>query len=172
MLDHIILTVSDIERSLAFYEAALKPLNIKFFMPYKGKDGHPDLWGFGDTKKAFFWIKQGKPDPTAIHWGFVAENKNKVDEFYQAAISAGATDNISPRTRLEYYPGYYATDVWTPMDTRSRSSIRARGPRLRFTQDFSMARMSRFSKIRASRSALPSTATSTMARARSSAGIT
>jgi catechol 2,3-dioxygenase-like lactoylglutathione lyase family enzyme len=52
MLDHIILTVSDIKRSLAFYEAALKPLNIKFFMPYRGKDGHPDLWGFGDGKKA------------------------------------------------------------------------------------------------------------------------
>ena len=33
MLDHIILTVNDVERSLAFYEAALKPLNIKFFMP-------------------------------------------------------------------------------------------------------------------------------------------
>ena len=26
MLDHIILTVSDVERSLAFYEVALKPL--------------------------------------------------------------------------------------------------------------------------------------------------
>src|ERR1700689_580132 len=68
MVDHIILTVNDIQRSLALYEAALKPLNIKFFMPYKGKDGHPDLWGFGDGKKAFFWIKQGKPDATAIHW--------------------------------------------------------------------------------------------------------
>ena len=33
MLDHIIMTVSDIKRSLAFYEAALKPLQIKFFMP-------------------------------------------------------------------------------------------------------------------------------------------
>ena len=31
MLDHMILTVSDVERSLAFYEAALKPLSIKFF---------------------------------------------------------------------------------------------------------------------------------------------
>src|ERR1700688_4703520 len=78
LLDHMILTVSDIKRSLAFYEAALQPLKIKFFLPYKGKDGHPDLWGFGDGKKAFFWIKQGKPDPTAIHWGFVAENKNSL----------------------------------------------------------------------------------------------
>jgi catechol 2,3-dioxygenase-like lactoylglutathione lyase family enzyme len=37
MLDHMILTVSNLERSLAFYEAALKPLNIKFFLPYKGE---------------------------------------------------------------------------------------------------------------------------------------
>ena len=61
MLDHMILTVSDVERSLAFYEAALKPLNIKFFMPYKGEDGHPDLWGFGDGKRAFFWKHRKKP---------------------------------------------------------------------------------------------------------------
>src|SRR5579863_9364215 len=69
MLDHMILTVSNVERSLAFYEAALKPLNIKFFLPYKGEGDHSDLWGFGDGKRAFFWIKQGKPDPASIHWG-------------------------------------------------------------------------------------------------------
>ena len=32
MLDHIILTVSDVERSLKFYAAALKPLKIKMFI--------------------------------------------------------------------------------------------------------------------------------------------
>ena len=80
MLDHMILTVSNVERSLAFYEAALKPLNIKFFLPYKGEGDHPDLWGFGDGKRAFFWIKQGNPDPASIHWGFMAENNGKVDE--------------------------------------------------------------------------------------------
>jgi catechol 2,3-dioxygenase-like lactoylglutathione lyase family enzyme len=57
MLDHIILTVSDIKRSLAFYEAALKPLNIKFFMSFKGEDGHPDLWGFGDGKEGVLLAK-------------------------------------------------------------------------------------------------------------------
>ena len=75
MLDHIILTVSDVERSLKFYTAALKPLKIKMSEPYKGADGHPDLWGFGDGQKAFFWQKQGQPDPASIHWGFIAENK-------------------------------------------------------------------------------------------------
>jgi catechol 2,3-dioxygenase-like lactoylglutathione lyase family enzyme len=51
MLDHMILTVSNVERSLAFYEAALKPLNIEFFLPYKGEGDHPDLWGFGDRTR-------------------------------------------------------------------------------------------------------------------------
>jgi catechol 2,3-dioxygenase-like lactoylglutathione lyase family enzyme len=99
---------------LGFYEAALKPLNIKFFLPYKGEDGHPDLWGFGDGKRAFFWLKVGKPDPAAIHWGFMAESNERVDAFYKAALSAGAKDNISPRARLEYYSGYYAADVLDP----------------------------------------------------------
>ena len=48
----MILSVSNVERSLAFYEAALKPLNIRFFLLYKGEGDHPDLWGFGDGKWA------------------------------------------------------------------------------------------------------------------------
>jgi catechol 2,3-dioxygenase-like lactoylglutathione lyase family enzyme len=52
MLHHIILTVSNAECSLAFYDAAMKPLNIPFFLSYEGEDGHPDLWGFGDGEKA------------------------------------------------------------------------------------------------------------------------
>src|ERR1700677_2606359 len=61
MLDHMILTVSNVERSLAFYEAALKPLNIKFFLPYKGEGAHPDLWGFGDGKRAASGSSKGNP---------------------------------------------------------------------------------------------------------------
>jgi predicted lactoylglutathione lyase len=44
----------------------------------------------------------------------MAESNEQVDEFYRTAISAGARDNISPRARVEYYPGYYAADVLDP----------------------------------------------------------
>jgi hypothetical protein len=54
MLDHLILTVSNVGRLLTFYEAALEPLNIKFFLANKGECDHPDLWGFGDGKRALF----------------------------------------------------------------------------------------------------------------------
>ena len=114
MLDHVILTVSDVERSLVFYEVALKPVNIRFFLPYKGECGHPDLWGFGDGKRACFWLKKRTPDPGSLHWGFKARNNAQVDASYRAAMAAGAMDNISPRARVEYCPGYYAADVFDP----------------------------------------------------------
>ena len=51
MLDHVFLSVSDVERSIAFYTAALTPLGITKRVDYDGKDGrpgHPDLKGFLD----------------------------------------------------------------------------------------------------------------------------
>src|SRR5579863_8838277 len=114
MIDHIILTVSDFERSVAFYAKALKPLGISNFTDYEGHDGHPDLKGFGDGKRAFFWLKRGKPDPQAVHVGFVAKDHAEVDAFYKAAVDAGGKSKESPQARPEYYPGYYATWVLDP----------------------------------------------------------
>ena len=36
MIDHVILTVSDFKRSVAFYAKALKPLGITAFADYEG----------------------------------------------------------------------------------------------------------------------------------------
>jgi hypothetical protein len=125
MLDHIIPTVSGVERSLAFYEAALKPLNIKFFMPYKGEDGHPDLWGFGDGNKAFFWIKQGKPDPAAIHWGLWQKMRIRLMNSTkpQCPLVPGTTSRpaLDWNTIRDTTPPMYSTQT----DIHSRSSIKA-----------------------------------------------
>jgi len=83
------LTVSDFKRSVAFYAKALEPLGITTLPDYEGKDGHPDLKGFGIGKSHFFWLKEGKPDPQAVHVGFVAKNDAEVDAFYKAALAAG-----------------------------------------------------------------------------------
>src|ERR1700730_12862315 len=114
MIDHMILTVSDFQRSVGFYTKALKPLEITNFIDYEGQDGHPDLKGFGDGKRAFFWLKEGKPDPQAVHVGFVAKDHAEVNAFYKAAVDAGGKSKEAPQARLEYYPGYYATWVLDP----------------------------------------------------------
>ena len=61
-----------------------------------------------------FWLKEGKPDPQAVHVGFVAKDRAQVDAFYQAALEAGGRSLKPPQVRLEYYPGYYATWVLDP----------------------------------------------------------
>ena len=96
------------------YSKALKPLGITNFTDYEGQDEHPDLKGFGDGERAFFWLKEGKPDPKAVHVGFVAKNGAEVDSFYKAAMAAGGKSKKPPQARPEYYPGYYATWVFDP----------------------------------------------------------
>ncbi|RYX82438.1 VOC family protein [bacterium] len=114
MLDHIILSVSDLPRSIAFYEKALAPLGIAHYVDYDGENGHPDLKGFGSHRRAYFWLKAGTPSAEAVHFAFMAPSKEAVDAFYEAAMAAGARDNISPRRRHEYDAGYYAADVFDP----------------------------------------------------------
>jgi catechol 2,3-dioxygenase-like lactoylglutathione lyase family enzyme len=117
MLDHVFLTVSDIERSISFYEAALAPLGIDQRFDYDGKDGppgHPDLKGFGAKGRMYLWLREGAADGRAAHVGFVAHSKKQVEAAYAAAIAAGATDNGAPGIRLHYDPRYYAANVLDP----------------------------------------------------------
>lgn len=114
MLDHIIITVSNLESSVAFYKDALKPLNIALSMDFKGQDGHPDLKGFGDGNTIFFWLKEGVSKSNGVHIGFVAKDHKEVEAFYTSAIAAGAKTIYAPRVFPEYYPGYFATWVIDP----------------------------------------------------------
>jgi catechol 2,3-dioxygenase-like lactoylglutathione lyase family enzyme len=117
MLDHVFLTVSDIARSVAFYETALAPLGIEHAVDYDGKDGppgHPDLKGFGRDNRVSFWLREGLPAAQAAHVGFLAGSETEVRAFYKAAMAAGATDNGLPGARLHYDPRYYAANVLDP----------------------------------------------------------
>ena len=114
MIDHVILTVSSFERSVAFYTGAFAPLGIKMSMDYKGEGNHPDLKGFGDGITIFFWLKEGKTASAGVHVGFVAKDHAEVDTFYKAAVAFGAEIREVPRVFPEYYPGYYATWIIDP----------------------------------------------------------
>jgi catechol 2,3-dioxygenase-like lactoylglutathione lyase family enzyme len=117
MLDHIFLPVSDIVRSIAFYQTALTPLGITDRLDYDGRNGppgHPDLKGFGANGRMFFWLREGDAQGHTAHVGFVARSHEAVDAAYAAAMAAGATDNGAPGLRLHYDPRYYAANVLDP----------------------------------------------------------
>ena len=117
MLDHVFISVTDLDRSIAFYTAALAPLGIGDRVDYDGADGpsgHPDLKGFGSGGKIYFWLRKGVVEGRAAHVGFVADSRAEVDAAYSAAMAAGATDNGPPSARLYYDPRYYAANVLDP----------------------------------------------------------
>lgn len=117
MLDHIFLTVSDTDRSIAFYEKVLPVLGIAARGDYDGEDGppgHPDLKGFGAKGRMFFWLRQGEAAPGAVHVGLVADSEAMVDEAHAVAMSAGASQIHPPGPQLHYDPRYYAAQVRDP----------------------------------------------------------
>ena len=117
MLDHIFLTVSDLDRSIAFYEAALPTIGVDRRLDYDGRDGppgHPDLKGFGANGRVFFWLRQGVAAPGAVHVGFVADSEGSVRAAHAAALAAGGTEIHPPGPQLHYDPRYYAAQVRDP----------------------------------------------------------
>lgn len=108
IIDHIGLCISDYEKSKAFYSAALAPLNIKLIMEVKG-------WaGFGLGEKPEFWMGPHDVVQKPMHIAFLAETRDDVDQFYQAALAAGGKDNGKPGVREIYHPDYYGAFVFDP----------------------------------------------------------
>jgi catechol 2,3-dioxygenase-like lactoylglutathione lyase family enzyme len=109
MLDHVTIGVSDIARSTAFYDRALRPLGIERLYA-EGQD----FAGYGAGRKAFFWIGLRAGAQTSTHVAFTAEDRQTVQQFYRAALAAGGRDNGEPGLRPHYHESYYGAFVLDP----------------------------------------------------------
>ena len=108
MIDHIGIAVTDLDKSIAFYEKALAPLGYTKLMHFPTFAA-----GFGVAPKPDFWI--GREDSAKpAHVAFRASGRAQVREFYAAAIAAGGTDNGPPGTRPQYHEHYYGAFVKDP----------------------------------------------------------
>ena len=116
MLDHLGFTVSDFERSKAFYLQALAPLGIGLVMDVTPEMTGTDARhaGFGSDTKPFFWIGTDDATRGGLHVAFAAPSRAVVDAFYAAALAAGGTDNGAPGLRPHYHPNYYGAFVRDP----------------------------------------------------------
>jgi len=108
MLDHIGIKVSDLERSKAFYSAALAPAGYSLAFEFDEGAGFSSGEGIPD-----FWISAGAPK-TGTHVAFNVRERSAVHAFHEAALAAGGTDNGAPGPRPQYTPTYYAAYVHDP----------------------------------------------------------
>jgi catechol 2,3-dioxygenase-like lactoylglutathione lyase family enzyme len=114
MLDHIGITVSDFTASKNFYSAALKPLGFELLMEIPAEvTGHSAVAGFGAAPKPEFWISAAAHN-APVHVALRVSSRTVVDEFYRAALAAGAKDNGAPGIRAHYHPHYYGAFVRDP----------------------------------------------------------
>ncbi|RFB89204.1 glyoxalase/bleomycin resistance/extradiol dioxygenase family protein [Rhizobium leguminosarum bv. trifolii] len=119
MLHHASLGVSDIERSVAFYDAALGALGyVRVWDDIRpGQTGQAVGYGLpgGGDKLAIKHRPDGqRPAGPGFHLAFAAPSREAVDQFHAAAIAHGGDDNGGPGLRPHYGEHYYAAFVMDP----------------------------------------------------------
>ncbi|MGF6883109.1 catechol 2,3-dioxygenase-like lactoylglutathione lyase family enzyme [Nocardia sp. GAS34] len=121
MIDHVYISVTDIDTALAFYLGALAPVGWSTFGNYSassGPDTVPDLFGIADADYisgkrvgSSIWLRRRTPGETGLYLGIVCDSNEMVDAAYAAAITAGGIDEGEPADRTYFAPGYYAANV-------------------------------------------------------------
>ncbi|MCW2308359.1 VOC family protein [Rhodobium gokarnense] len=113
ILSHVSLGVTDLARSIAFYDqvmptiGAVKKMDVPEIGVAYGK-AYPE-----------FWIQRpidGQPAGVGngTHIAFLTGSTDEVDAFHAAALAAGGTDDGMPGWRPQYSPAYYACFVRDP----------------------------------------------------------
>jgi len=123
MIDHMGVTVRDLQAVKAFYDAAFAPLGIGVVMSVTAEQtGGSAHYGYGPTAdrrdiqagKPSLWISEGQTLTGPMHVALMAANRSQVDAFHAAALAAGGVDNGGPGVRPHYHPNYYAAFVLDP----------------------------------------------------------
>lgn len=119
MFDHLSIGVSNLDRSLAFYDAALKPLGISRMFAMQDRQ----IAAYSGSGGVTFWLyasdSQNNPlndlnNPPRFHLAFKASNREAVNNFYAEAIANQGKDGGAPGIRSQYHPKYYAAYVFDP----------------------------------------------------------
>jgi catechol 2,3-dioxygenase-like lactoylglutathione lyase family enzyme len=109
MIDHIGLTVGDLDASVRFYAAALKPLG--YVLCSKDENGA----GFGPKGEPVLWLYLHKgPNSTGSHVALRAADHEAIKKFHAGGLEAGGRNNGAAGTRADYSPTYYAAFLIDP----------------------------------------------------------
>lgn len=108
-LDHVAIPVTDVDIARAFYEQALAPLGVQVLAE------RPEMILFGGGQgEGMFALRQNTEYRSPVHVAFSTDRAG-VDDFHEAALAAGGTDNGAPGSRRALFStNYYAAFVRDP----------------------------------------------------------
>jgi catechol 2,3-dioxygenase-like lactoylglutathione lyase family enzyme len=110
MLDHLSIQCADVAASAVFYDAVLAPLGGERIMDFGV------AIGYGVPPKPDFWLgpQTSGEGFRESHIAFNAADRATVQEFFDAAVAAGAEVLHEPRLWPEYHENYYGAFVRDP----------------------------------------------------------
>lgn len=111
MFDHIDCPITDIRRSVAFYDALLAPLGV-IRLVTRIASGAASNAGYGRDEHAGFWLSDASRKGQ-LHVGFSAATRDAVAAFHAAGLAVGGRDNGRPGIR-PYAPNYFAAYIIDP----------------------------------------------------------
>jgi catechol 2,3-dioxygenase-like lactoylglutathione lyase family enzyme len=114
MLAHISLGVSDLVRSVAFYDAALGALGYARVHTDAHAAGYGRAAGVSDQLLLIQQPHAVVPPGPGFHLAFAAPTREAVAAFHAAALAAGGRDDGLPGPRPHYGESYYAAFVRDP----------------------------------------------------------
>jgi catechol 2,3-dioxygenase-like lactoylglutathione lyase family enzyme len=109
-VDHMTVPVADLERSVAFYRAALVA-GMGWVEITTEHEGYPT---FGPAGAEDLSLSEGGPLTPAIHLAFAAQSLAEVEGFHREGLAAGGVDNGGPGVRPKYSPTYFGAFLIDP----------------------------------------------------------
>jgi catechol 2,3-dioxygenase-like lactoylglutathione lyase family enzyme len=103
LLDHLHITVRELDAARCFYGAVLAALDVPV-------EDLPEKRAFAAGE---LWVTDEGPLTGRMHFAFRAKDRAAVERFHAAGLAAGGRDNGGPGER-DYHPGYYAAFLLDP----------------------------------------------------------
>jgi catechol 2,3-dioxygenase-like lactoylglutathione lyase family enzyme len=122
MLHHVSFGVTDLERSAAFYDAALSALGYTRVWDDDTAVGY-GLPGGGDKLALKLRPGAAVAPGEGFHLAFSAPSRDAVARFHEAALRHGGRDNGAPGLRPDYGDHYFAAFVVDPDGHRIEAVI-------------------------------------------------
>jgi catechol 2,3-dioxygenase-like lactoylglutathione lyase family enzyme len=108
MYDHIGLKVGNLDASVRFYTAALKPLG--YILCSRDASGA----GFGPKDEPALWLYLSKDAGAGAHVAFRAPDHAAIKKFHAEGLKGGGRDNGGAGPRADYSPTYFAAFLIDP----------------------------------------------------------
>ncbi|MCA8323013.1 VOC family protein [Burkholderia cepacia] len=130
LLDHVSISVPDIELARPFYDAVMAALGATRVYDRGTALGYGERCNANDTASTFLAIYL---DPAEIgvskrHWCFKAASRAQVDAFFEAGLATGGQSDGEPGLRPHYHGDYYGAFLVDPAGNRVEAVCHASVP--------------------------------------------